>query len=90
MEQNDELRDTKRGGEEGAGKDKDENIFGIKNKKGSINLECSRKEKQKAARNKDYCWIAKIWKRMERGDVWKEGKRMSYSYASRHCITVWS
>lgn len=75
MEQNDELRYTKRGGEEGAGKDKDENVMRIKYKKGIIYLEGSRKKERKAARNKDYCWIAKIWKRQERGDVWKEGKQ---------------
>jgi len=37
----------------------------IKYKKGNINLEGSRKKKQKVERNKDYCWIAKIWKRQE-------------------------
>jgi hypothetical protein len=75
VEQNDELRDTKRGGEESAGKDKEENAMKIKYKKGSINLEGSRKKKkQKAGWNKDYCWSAKIWKRQQRGDAWKEGK----------------
>ena len=72
--QSDELRDTERGGEESAGKDKEENIMRIKYKKESINLEGSRKKKQKAARNKDYCWITKTWKRQQRGDVWKQGK----------------
>jgi len=75
VEQNDEVRDTKTGGEEGPRKNKNENVMRIKCKKGSINLEGSRKKKQKAARNKDYCWIAKIWKRQERGDVRKEGKQ---------------
>lgn len=62
MEQNDELRDTKRGGEEGDRKDKNENIMRIKYNKGSINLEGSRNKKGNAGRNKAYCWIAKIWK----------------------------
>jgi len=57
------------------GRTKTKNIMRIKYKKGSINLEGSRKKKQNATRNKDYCWIAKIRKRMERGDVWKGGKQ---------------
>jgi hypothetical protein len=47
--QTERLRDTKRGGEEGAGKDKDENMMTIKYKKGSINLEGSRTKKTKGS-----------------------------------------